>query len=178
VRLRITQKPTVRELDGVRLDRYVVGLVYDLSTSIANVLLAEGWAEPVGPDEPALVVPQQQRRAVLVVEDDYDMRTIAVEILSSKGYPVFAAQNGREALALLRQHRPAVVLLDLMMPVMNGWEFRHEQLRTGDSTPVVLLTAVPNAREEARTLGAADVIEKPLHDFEILVEKLRRWLKP
>jgi CheY-like chemotaxis protein len=59
---------------------------------------------------------------VLVVDDDQDIREAVVEAISDAGYTVAAAANGREALDAMRANRPCVVVLDLMMPVMDGWE--------------------------------------------------------
>jgi CheY-like chemotaxis protein len=180
VRLRIVKLPPVCELDGVRVDRYRVGLVYDMSTRMANVFLSEGWAEPVIDGTPARVLPPRDSSAVLVVEDDPDMRAITVELLTLKGYVALAAKNGEEALRLLTEHRPALVLLDLMMPVMDGWQFRAAQRKLSDRqlacVPVVLLTAVPGAQRHRRELGAVTVIEKPVTDFDELVETVRRCL--
>jgi CheY-like chemotaxis protein len=59
---------------------------------------------------------------VLVVDDDRDIREAVVEAITDAGYSVEAAANGVEALDAMRSHRPCVVILDLMMPVMDGWE--------------------------------------------------------
>ena len=67
---------------------------------------------------------------VMLVEDDVDIRADLSALLCSEGFEVVCAADGAEALAHLRAGaRPAVILLDLMMPLMNGWEFRAEQLR-------------------------------------------------
>lgn len=180
VRLRITHAPPVAELDGMRVGRYRVGLVYEVPTSIANVFLAEGWAVPAPDETSALVLPRKEASAILVVEDDRDMRMIAVELLSAVG-PVVAARNGEEALRLLRERRPALVLLDLMMPIMDGWQFRAAQQQLADrelaSVPVVLLTAVPDPERHRRELDAVDVITKPVENLDLLVETVKRWLK-
>ena len=88
--------------------------------------------------------PQVRTRRVLVVEDDRDMREALVEVLRLEGYEVDAASDGAQGLALSRQRRPDVILLDLMMPVMSGWQFREAQL--GDpalaGVPVVVLSAM------------------------------------
>jgi CheY-like chemotaxis protein len=181
VRLRITQTPPVGELDGTRIDRYKAGLIYEVPTRVANVFLAEGWGEPVREDGASLVLPRREASTILVVDDDEDMRTIAVELLSMTGHPIVCARNGQEALKLLRESRPALVLLDLMMPVMDGWQFREVQQGLADpylaSVPVVLLTAVPNTEQLRRDLNAVDVVSKPVEDLEGLVETVRRWLR-
>lgn len=102
-------------------------------------------------------------RPVLIVEDDVDIRDALQELLAHEGYPVVAAENGRQALEYLRSGaRPGLILLDLMMPVMNGWEFRRQQTQTGAlaQIPVAVMTAAGEAA--AKSLGAEEVLPKPL----------------
>jgi CheY-like chemotaxis protein len=103
---------------------------------------------------------------VLIVEDDRDIRESVAEILVDEGYSVSAAADGREALDLLRGagRRPDIILLDLMMPVMNGFQFREEQLKEPAlaAIPVLIVTADANARSKAETLNAAGFVQKPL----------------
>ena len=84
-------------------------------------------------------------KAVLLVEDDIDVREAVADTLDEAGYRVSPARNGQEALDMLRSGavQPRVILLDLMMPVMDGWQFREEQLRDPAlaSIPVVALSA-------------------------------------
>jgi CheY-like chemotaxis protein len=84
-------------------------------------------------------------RRILIVDDDPDIRAALSELLESEGYEVTSAANGAAALAQLRGEgaKPCAILLDLMMPYMNGWEFRAEQLRDPElrDIPIVLLTA-------------------------------------
>ena len=114
---------------------------------------------------------------VLVVEDHDDTREMVAALLRAEGFTVVTAENGQRGLERLMRERPCLVLLDLMMPVMTGWEFRRVQLSLPDSglaaVPVLLLTAVPEPEKVAVQLHAADVIPKPL-DFEKLVETVRR----
>ena len=73
--------------------------------------------------------PTPKNQTLLLVEDDYDIRAMLVMLLDMEGYHVVRATNGREALTLLEEGlRPHLILLDLMMPVMNGWQFREETL--------------------------------------------------
>jgi CheY-like chemotaxis protein len=108
---------------------------------------------------------------VMVVEDDAAIRGSLIHILEEEGYEVSEASNGYEALARLRsrQAQPHVILLDLMMPVMNGWQFRDEQRRDPRiaSIPVVVLTAFNDARRESTRLQAASCLEKPLRLHEL-----------
>ena len=100
---------------------------------------------------------------VLVVEDDNDLRESICAVLQDAGYSSRSAENGEVALEQARAERPCVILLDLMMPIMNGWEFRSEQLRdpTLSSIPVIIMTADGRAGEKARTLHA-DYLRKPI----------------
>jgi CheY-like chemotaxis protein len=104
---------------------------------------------------------------VLVVEDDADILHALVQVLEDEGHSVRTAVNGRAALDLLRApgtHPPRVILLDLMMPVMDGWTFRAEQLRdpTLAQIPVVLLTADTGAEEKTAQLKIAVSLRKPV----------------
>jgi CheY-like chemotaxis protein len=103
---------------------------------------------------------------LLVVEDDRDIRESVVEVLEDEGYTVSAAADGRQALDLLSAASPLpdVILLDLMMPVMNGLQFRQEQLLRPElaAIPVLIVTADVNAKHQAAALGVAGVVQKPL----------------
>ena len=102
-------------------------------------------------------------RPVLVVEDDEGTREMLRYLVESAGYPVATASNGREALEQLRNGLiPSLILLDLMMPVMDGWQFRAAQLRDGDllKIPTVVYSAVGNIRETVEKLNVAGGFEK------------------
>lgn len=107
---------------------------------------------------------------VYVVDDDLDIRSSLTEILEFKGYRVIEAANGQEALDRLHTGaRPCLILLDLMMPVLNGWEFRSRQLQDERlaAIPVVILSGAGRAAE-ASCLGAAGFLPKPLELSELL----------
>ena len=112
-----------------------------------------------------------------MVEDHDDTREMIATLLAAEGFRVVTAENGRRGLERLMDTRPCLVLLDLMMPVMTGWEFRRAQVSLRDTNlaavPVLLLTAVPDPAAEADRLRAAGVITKPL-DFDELVETVKR----
>lgn len=103
---------------------------------------------------------------VLIVEDDEDARYLLQQLLSAKGFRTAVAADGMEALQFLRQCREAVrlILLDLMMPRMNGWEFRAAQLEDErlKSIPVVVLTADARASAKAKEVCAAGYVAKPV----------------
>lgn len=114
---------------------------------------------------------------MLVVDDDADIRKMLAEILELEGYEAILAANGREALGRLRAGvRPSLILLDLMMPGMNGWEFRSEQLQDPDlaSIPVVILTGDGQADRKATDVGAVSYLCKPL-DVEALLGLIERY---
>ncbi|HEY6908556.1 MAG TPA: response regulator [Myxococcales bacterium] len=100
---------------------------------------------------------------ILVIDDDEDIREALRDVLTEDGYRVDLAENGKEALAFMRRRgRPDLVLLDLMMPVMNGWEFLHEKSRDDDlnAVPVLVVSANPPASLlEEHVLG---VMRKPV----------------
>ncbi len=112
---------------------------------------------------------------VLVVEDDATLRESICTVLNDAGFTSWPAENGEVALERARTERPCVILLDLMMPIMNGWEFRTEQLRDPalSSIPVVIMTADGRAVEKAKTLRA-DYLKKPIH-VETLLELVRDY---
>jgi CheY-like chemotaxis protein len=107
---------------------------------------------------------------VLIVEDDPDSRNMLAALLGLHGYRTVTAANGVEALELARRERPAVILLDLMMPVMDGPAFRRAQL--GDPSlaaiPIVVLSAHLRTAELARELGASTHLVKPFDLDQLL----------
>ena len=115
---------------------------------------------------------------ILVVEDHADLREMLTVLLESEGFNVRTAVNGVEALKRLEETRPSLILLDLMMPVMSGDEFRQRQLadpRYRD-VPVICMTAAHDGRERAMRLHADDYFQKPL-DFEHLMSVVRERVR-
>jgi DNA-binding response OmpR family regulator len=110
------------------------------------------------------------RLSVLVVDDDPDICAFLEDALEDSGYEVRTAADGRLALALLRDWRPDLILLDLMMPGVNGWAFRHAQLvqQCLASIPVVVMSAGYGAQREAAKLRAAAGLDKPFDLDELL----------
>jgi CheY-like chemotaxis protein len=111
--------------------------------------------------------------AILIVDDDNDVRSALSEMLEEEGFAVEGVPSGREALARLRAGtvHPAVILLDLMMPGMDGWDFRSEQMRDPKlaAVPVVVVSASGFSRESIRTqLGPAAYVEKPIERTTLL----------
>jgi DNA-binding response OmpR family regulator len=104
------------------------------------------------------------RRHVLVVEDDSPIRTLVAELLTDAGYDVIEAADGFEAVQELQRRRPDLIVLDLMLPGMSGWQFlersREELERSG--IPVVILSAIRGQGDYPRALGVAAWLTKPL----------------
>jgi DNA-binding response OmpR family regulator len=114
--------------------------------------------------------------AVLVVEDDPAIRALMVATLSEDGFAVEAVTDGAEALAYVRGCRPALIVLDLSMPVMDGREFlRTYRALAGETAPVIVSTALTHPEEEAQRLGAEACLPKPF-DLDDLVAMVRRLL--
>lgn len=113
---------------------------------------------------------------VLIVDDDHGIRGVLSQILQDEGHAVSTASNGLEALQKIRSVEPCLILLDLMMPVMNGWEFmdRRSEQGTMASIPVVVISADKQARDKAAALGAADCLEKPI-DLNRLIDTVERF---
>ena len=95
-------------------------------------------------------------------------------ILADEGYPVAVAMNGEEALERVEQDPPRLILLDLKMPVMDGWGFAaHYRQRPGPHAPIVVMTAAHDSRGRAAEIGADGYISKPF-DGENLLAIVRR----
>ena len=122
-----------------------------------------------------MTAPGPHPKRVLIVEDNDVTRDVMSLILEGDGYQVSTAANGRSALERLRGgDRPCVILLDLMMPVMDGWQFRQEQRRDRAlaDIPVVVCTAAGDAAQKA-ALGVEDLLSKPV-EVEDLLAVVRR----
>ena len=115
---------------------------------------------------------------VLIVEDDPDLLSLVAMILRDAGYEVAAAEDGLQALARVEERMPGVILLDMRMPVMNGWEFAREyRARFARAAPIVVVTAAEDARARAQEIGADAWLEKPF-DLDDVVRTVARFLGP
>ena len=115
-------------------------------------------------------------KRILIVEDDPDVAGSVAEVLEASGYGTTIAANGREALDRLRSDElPDLILLDMMMPVMDGWQFRAEQRKSPalDAVPVVVVTADGNARGKAAAIQAAGQVQKPV-TIDSLLDEVER----
>jgi len=102
--------------------------------------------------------------SILIVEDEHHIRAVLTEILEDEGYAVVSVPNGLEALAFLQDHRPQLILLDLGMPIMTGWEFREQQRLDPAlaDIPVIVMSATPHLNQTAAALQAANCLDKPI----------------
>ena len=106
---------------------------------------------------------------VLVVEDDADLVALMELVLSDAGYRVRTAPEGTAALARVGEEMPGLILLDMRMPGMNGWEFAREfRARYGRAAPIVVVTAAENARARAAEVEADGWLSKPFEIDDVL----------
>jgi CheY-like chemotaxis protein len=119
-----------------------------------------------------------RERTVLVVDDDEDLRTVVALVLESAGYGVQLAADGQEALDQIEVALPDLVLLDMRMPRMNGWEFgQRVRAMYGHRIPVVVLTAAEQAEKRAKEIDADDFVAKPF-DIDNLLRVVGRHVRP
>jgi CheY-like chemotaxis protein len=116
-------------------------------------------------------------RPVLVVDDDPAIAEVVAGALEDEGYPVAVAHNGAEALKQVEARPPRLILLDMRMPVMNGWEFADAyRARSAERAPIVVMTAGRDAAQKARDIDADGYIAKPFDLDEILETVTRHAL--
>jgi len=110
---------------------------------------------------------------ILVVDDDPDLREFLRLMITSIGFEVISAANGQEALDVLEDHDPDLILLDMKMPVMDGWEFSRALETRGAHPPVVVFTAAPDPAARAAEVHADGWLGKPfeLEELEATVRK-------
>lgn len=117
----------------------------------------------------------QPDRTVMVIEDDEDILSTLTDFLEGEGYGVETATNGAKALEILsdRKRLPDLILLDMRMPTLDGWKFAAAfRTRFGHSTPIVVMTAAPDAEQRAKEVGATGWMSKPFN-LDDLVEQLK-----
>jgi two-component system chemotaxis response regulator CheY len=113
-------------------------------------------------------------RPILVVDDDPAILATVREILTLEGYMVATATNGAEALRHIDSRGASLVLLDMRMPVLDGWGFARELRKRPSRPPVLVMTAAGEARRWAREIGADDYVAKPF-DISHLLERVQRF---
>ena len=131
---------------------------------------------------PAPDVPSEPTQGpVLVVDDDQDILEATSLLLETEGYRVATARDGQEALDRIAGGLcPSVILLDLMMPGMNGFDFYAELRRLegpAAHAPVIVISATRELGRHAAELGAEDFIAKP-YDLQLLLDKIARRAQP
>jgi CheY-like chemotaxis protein len=117
---------------------------------------------------------------ILVVEDDASIRGFVSEVLRDDGYEVSEASNGFEALEALAERLPDLIVLDLMMPIMDGWTFVEEchRSRVCDEVPIVITSAshdLPSTAEHLRSFGVRTCLPKPF-DVDGLLALVERFV--
>lgn len=117
---------------------------------------------------------------ILVVDDDVVVRNMMSKLLRKQGYDVIEAGNGNEAVEYFRQHQPEMVLLDVIMPMMNGFEAcqRMRELDTKSSVPIIMLTGLDDvvSVDRAFNVGATDFITKPIN-WSLFSQRVRYVLR-
>ena len=122
------------------------------------------------------IMMDEVQKTILVVEDEPEIRNSLKEFLELEGYSVSIASNGNEALKLLGYiKKPAVILMDLMMPEMNGWELSDQlaKIECLSDIPIIALTAFPRS---ARTVRCNQIFRKPF-DAELLLPAIEQLAK-
>ena len=106
---------------------------------------------------------------ILVVDDDEAIRTTVQSILVDEGYTVLGAADGVGALDLVCRQPPSLILLDMKMPVMDGWGFaRAYRAQPRPHAPIVVLTAAVNAGQRTAEIGARGYLAKPFNLDDLL----------
>jgi len=115
---------------------------------------------------------------ILVVDDDAAIRRFVAEALRDEGYLVAEAGDGRAALSAVERDRPGLILLDMTMPVMDGWQFADAyRRRPGPHAPIVCVTAAHRAAERAAQIMAEAALPKPF-DLDGLLDLVARFVPP
>ena len=141
------------------------------------------WAggPPRGTEPPSSAASRPQARGeanhgtVLVVDDDTSILDTVTSILSGEGYDVVSAATGQEALEAVARKQPLLILLDMRMPIMDGWAVARALRAQGISIPIVVMTAAESAKRWADEVGAEGYLAKPfgLDELLTIVERFR-----
>lgn len=118
------------------------------------------------------------KEKILVVEDDRDIQEIVSEILKAEGYEVVTADNGLEGYQLFKERDPDLIILDVMMPKMDGYQMAKLVRQKNEAVPIIMLTALEEEYDEIKgfDVGADDYISKPF-SFNILLQRVRAVLR-
>jgi CheY-like chemotaxis protein len=118
------------------------------------------------------------KSTILVAEDHLDSREALRELLEAFGFDVIEAVDGRQAVAAAMSHTPSLILMDIMMPGMDGFA-AIRALRAAPQThgiPIIALTAMEGSREQALRAGANDYVGKPV-DIRRLIGMVNGWMQ-
>jgi CheY-like chemotaxis protein len=114
-------------------------------------------------------------KEVLVVDDDPDMAETMVMVLREAGYCVRSAGDGKQALEAVAERVPSLILLDVLMPVMDGWQCAREvRKRYGRRVPIIVVTAAEDVRARAEPMDVDDVLPKPF-ELDDLLQAVERY---
>lgn len=114
---------------------------------------------------------------VTVIDDDPSILAVVTDVLRDEGYEVDAHLNSVDALRAVTERTPHLVLLDMRMPVMDGWQFTRQLRERGIEVPIVVMTAAQDARAWAEEVGAVGYISKPF-DIDHLLAEVERAVTP
>lgn len=107
-------------------------------------------------------------KMILVVEDETDLRDFVAAVLMAEGYRVVGASNGLEALEEVTRNKPDLILLDMRLPVMDGWEFAKQlNAKRNSRIPIIVMTAL-QAKQIAREINATAYLQKPFDIDDLL----------
>ena len=120
----------------------------------------------------------KQKPKILVVDDDVELVTVMKGTLESKSYEVIVAYNGKEGLEKAKKEKPDLVILDILMPVMDGWSFANQFSKEPSlaKTPVLALTSFSESLGQPFPFEVCEYIRKPLKPKE-LIAKVEEHLK-
>jgi two-component system chemotaxis response regulator CheY len=115
---------------------------------------------------------------ILVVEDDDEIRSVTVDALADEGYAVDQAVDGAAALDCAAAAPPDLILLDMRMPILSGWDFvREYRGRPGTHAPIVVMSAASDTEARAAEVDADGVLIKPF-DLDVLLDTVARHCRP
>jgi CheY-like chemotaxis protein len=159
------------------------GLTTDANTSprrlnsvqAANREQEPGLGQGTEREELTMVSRRTEPTLALIVEDDPATRALEEIVLEADGFAVLTAKNGEEAIRLARERCPGVILLDLALPTVSGFDVLNTLKGNADTVgiPVVLISAYANLVENGAARGAAGCVQKPF-DIDDLVSEVRR----
>ena len=115
---------------------------------------------------------------ILIVDDDKNTRKLMRTVLEAERYTVFTAENGEEALGVMDKKHIDLVILDIMMPVMNGYDFTKVLRQADNNLPILMVSAkqLPADRKQGFIVGTDDYMTKPV-DEEELVLRIKALLR-